>query len=199
MSVNAVSTFFASGALLLLACVVAVWVVRLVAIASPRARRIYDTVVVSLEGQGLRLAWAMAVVAMLGSLYYSEVAGYMPCEYCWYQRIAMYPLVVIIGLAILARDERVRRYVFGLAIPGGVIAAYHYMIQRFPDLQVGECSTLVPCTAAWVWKFDLVSIPFMAFVSFAVIVTVLAIDRPRPVTDDPAVPATTVPQEETSP
>lgn len=181
MSVEFVNTFLAVGALLLLSCVVAVWVVRVVAVGSRRARRVFDSVTVSLEGQGLRLAWFMALIAMLGSLYYSEIAGYIPCEYCWYQRIAMYPLVVIIGLAILARDERVRRYVFGLAIPGGLISAYHYLIQRFPDLEVGECSTIVPCTSAWVWKFDLVSIPFMAFVCFSVIVTVLVLDRPRPV------------------
>lgn len=203
MSVDAVSTFLAVGALLLLACVVAVWVVRAMAIGSRRARRVFDSVTVSLEGQGLRLAWFMALVAMLGSLYYSEIAGYIPCEYCWYQRIAMYPLVVIIGLAILARDERVRRYVFGLAIPGGIISAYHYMIQRFPDLEVGECSTIVPCSSAWVWKFDLVSIPFMAFVSFAVIVTVLVLDRPRPVhvDDDDEDPGLyeAVPEEDTNP
>ena len=63
------------------------------------------------------------LVAMLGSLYYSEVAGFMPCEYCWYQRIAMYPLVVILGIAIVRRDDAVRRYVFALAIPGGIISA----------------------------------------------------------------------------
>jgi disulfide bond formation protein DsbB len=119
----------------------------------------------------------MATIAMLGSLYYSEVAGFPPCEYCWYQRIAMYPLVVILGIAMVRRDYAIRRYALALAIPGGVIAMYHYAVERFPDLQVGACSLQIPCSQVWVLKFDLVSIAFMAFVCFSVIVTVLLLDR----------------------
>ncbi|WKZ83349.1 MAG: disulfide oxidoreductase [Acidimicrobiia bacterium] len=177
MTVDAVSTFLAVGSLLLLACVVAVWVVRLLALASERSRRVWESVLASMSGQGARLALLMATVAMLGSLYFSEIAGFIPCEYCWYQRIAMYPLVVILAVGLIGRDERVHRYVYPLASIGALIAAYHYSIQRFPDLASGACSTLVPCTTAYVWKFDLVSIPFMAFVSFAVIITVLLLDR----------------------
>ncbi|HAX81088.1 MAG TPA: disulfide bond formation protein B [Actinobacteria bacterium] len=122
------------------------------------------------------LAWVMALIAMVGSLYYSQVAGFLPCEYCWYQRIAMYPIVVILGIALLRKDRGIRPYVFGLAIPGGLISTYHYLVERFPDLQVGECNLCIPCSVAWFMKFDLVSIAFMAFVCFAVIVTVLALD-----------------------
>ncbi len=176
MSVDSVSTFFAVGALILLACVVAIWVVRLLATVSSRARRVYESIRLSLEGQGLWLAWAMAAIAMAGSLYYSEVAGFPPCEYCWYQRIAMYPLVLILGIAAVRRDYGIRRYVLPLASVGGFIALYHYAVERFPDIQVGSCS-VISCSVAWVWKFDLVSIAFMAFVCFAVIVTVLVLDR----------------------
>lgn len=178
MKVDTVSTFLAVGALLLLACVVAVWVVRLAAIASPRARAVYESIRLSVAGQGMKLAWIMALVAMVGSLYYSEVAGFLPCEYCWYQRIAMYPLVVILGIALLKKDRGIRPYALALAIPGGIVSAYHYTIERFPDLQVGECNLCIPCTVAWFMKFDLVSIAFMAFVCFSVIVTVLVLDRP---------------------
>lgn len=177
MAIDTVSTFLSVGALILLACVIAVWAVRIVAIASTRARNLYESIRLSVAGQGLRLAWVMATIAMLGSLYYSEVAGFPPCEYCWYQRIAMYPLVMILGIAIVRRDEAVRRYVFALAIPGGIIAAYHYAVERFPDIQVGECSLQVPCSQMWFLKFDLVTIAFMAFVCFSVIVTVLVLDR----------------------
>lgn len=177
MTIDTVSTFLAVGALMLLACVVAVWVVRLVALASSRAARLFASIRLSVAGQGLRLAWGMATIAMLGSLYYSEVAGFPPCEYCWYQRIAMYPLVVILGIAMVRRDYAIRRYVLALAVPGGIISMYHYAVERFPDLQVGECSLQIPCSQVWVWKFDLVSIAFMAFVCFAVIVTVLLLDR----------------------
>ena len=177
MTVDTVSTFLSVGALVLLACVVAVWAVRLVALASTRARHLFDSIRLSVEGQGVRLAWVMAAIAMAGSLYYSEVAGFVPCEYCWYQRIAMYPLVVILGLAILRRDHGIRRYALPLAVIGGMISMYHYGVERFPDIQIGECSAQIPCSLVWVWKFDLVSIAFMAFVCFAVIVTVLLLDR----------------------
>jgi hypothetical protein len=174
--------------LILLACVIAVWAVRLVAIVSTRARSLYESIRLSVAGQGLRLAWVMATIAMLGSLYYSEIAGFPPCEYCWYQRIAMYPLVVILGIAILRRDAAVRQYVFALAIPGGIIAAYHYGVERFPNIQVSECSLQIPCSQMWFLKFDLVTIAFMAFVSFSVIVTVLVLDRGATLpTDTPTV------------
>jgi len=198
MTIDTVSTFLAVGALVLLACVTAVWVVRLVAIVSTRGRRLYDSIRLSVEGQGLRLAWLMAVIAMVGSLYYSEVAGFPPCEYCWYQRIAMYPLVVILGIAIARRDTGVRRYVLSLAIPGGFISMYHYGVERFPDIQVGECSAQIPCSQVWVWKFDLVSIAFMAFVCFSVIVTVLLLDR-GPTVADTARPDLPRPPEEATP
>jgi disulfide bond formation protein DsbB len=198
MTIDTVSTFLAVGALVLLACVTAVWVVRLVAIVSTRGRRLYDSIRLSVEGQGLRLAWLMAVIAMVGSLYYSEVAGFPPCEYCWYQRIAMYPLVVILGIAMLRRDTGVRRYVLSLAIPGGFISMYHYGVERFPAIQVGECSAQIPCSQVWVWKFDLVSIAFMAFVCFSVIVTVLLLDR-GPTVADTARPDLPRPPEEATP
>lgn len=172
-----VNTFLAVGALILLACVVAVWLVRLLAIASPRARQLFASIRLSVEGQGLWLAWLMAAVAMAGSLYYSQVAGFPPCEYCWYQRIAMYPLVLILGIAIFRGDGGVRRYVLPLATAGGLISAYHYGIERFPDLQVGACSATIPCSQVWFQEFGFVTIAFMAFVCFSVIVTVLLLDR----------------------
>lgn len=191
MSVSTISTFLAVGALILLACVIAVWTVRLLAIVSPRARRVYDSIRLSIEGRGMLLAWLMALIAMVGSLYYSQVAGFLPCEYCWYQRIAMYPIVLLLGIALLKKDRGIRPYVYGLAIPGGLISTYHYLVERFPDLQVGECNLCIPCSVAWFMKFDLVSIAFMAFVCFAVIVTVLALDgrplsAPQPPAPEPA-------------
>ncbi len=177
MSVNTISTFLATGAILIAAGVVAAAITRLLAIGVAPARRLYATVTDSFAGYGLWLAWLMAAIATLGSLYYSQIAHFTPCEYCWYQRIAMYPLAVILGIAAFKGDSAIRRYVFPLAIGGGLISAYHYTIQHLPDLAAGTCSTTTPCTAALVWKFDFVSIPFMALVSFAAIVTVLLLDR----------------------
>lgn len=178
MSVNTVSTFLAIGAILLGAGLITLFVLWLAALVSDRAQAILATVSYSFEGLGLRLAWVMATVATLGSLYYSQIAHFIPCELCWYQRIAMYPLALILAIAAIRRDASVRRYVLPMAVVGAGISAYHYTIQQFPDLSVTSCSTTVPCTAAWVWKFDFVSIPLMALVSFAVIVAVLLLDRP---------------------
>lgn len=177
MTVDSVSTFLAVSSLLIGAGVLALTLIWMAAAYSERARRGVDAVVASVGDQGLRLAWLMAAVATMGSLYYSQVAHFVPCELCWYQRIAMYPLVVVLGIAAFRGDRAIRRYVLPIAVVGGLISSYHYLIQRYPDLSAGTCSAGVPCTAAYVWKFDAVSIPFMALVSFGVIVATLALDR----------------------
>jgi disulfide bond formation protein DsbB len=178
MSVNTVSTFFAVGAIFLGVGVLGVVLLWLISLVSDGAATALERLSESVRGYGLWIAWLMAMVATLGSLYYSEIAGFTPCDYCWYQRIAMYPLAIILGIAAFRRDHGVRRYVVPLGVIGGFISAYHYLIQHFPDLDAGSCNVFAPCTAAWVWKFDFVSIPLMALVSFAVIITALALDRP---------------------
>lgn len=179
MTIDQVSTFLATGAIVIGVGVVAIWLTRIAAIWFEPARRLFASIRASFEGYGLWLAWLMAVVAMLGSLYYSQIAHFPPCEYCWYQRIAMYPLALILGIAAFRGDAAIRRYALPLATIGGLISTYHYTIQQFPNLSSGVCNTAIPCTAALVWKFDFVSIPFMALVSFAAIITVLALDRPQ--------------------
>lgn len=179
MTVNQVTTFFATGAIVIGAGITLIWITRLLGIWSAPARRLYDSVRESFHGYGLWLGWLMAVIATLGSLYYSQVAHFIPCEYCWYQRIAMYPLAVILGIAAFRNDTAVRRYALPLASIGGVIASYHYLIQQFPDLEVGSCSIVVPCATPYFEQFGFVTIPFLALVSFAAIITVLALDRPQ--------------------
>jgi len=176
MNVNSVSTFLATGAVLIAVGLVAVIVLTMLSPVSKTARTGLDKIRDSFSGYGLWLAWLMAVVATLGSLYYSQIAHFIPCEYCWYQRIGMYPLAIILGIAAFRHDFAIRRYAYPLAILGGAVSAYHYLIQNFPNLATGVCSTTTPCTAALVWKFDFVSIPFMALVSFATIITVLLLD-----------------------
>ncbi len=130
------------------------------------------------------VAWAQALVATLGSLYFSEVMLLTPCMLCWYQRIAMYPLSVMLAVAALRRDLAVRRYAFPLALIGASIAAYHYLLERFPTvLSSGACSAGVPCTTVWVWQFHYISIPFMALSGFALIITLLLAEGRRPVAE----------------
>src|SRR5699024_7405017 len=94
----------------------------------------------------LMIIWVQALIALIGSLFYSEVMGYVPCELCWIQRIFMYPLVIIYGIAALKKD-------LSIALPGLVlsgiglcISIYHYLLQKLPLLQDagGFCGT-VPC------------------------------------------------------
>ena len=76
---------------------------------------------------------AVATTSTLGSLYLSEVAKFPPCHLCWYQRIAMYPIVVILLVAAVRRDARVKWYVLPIVAIGVGISTYHYLIERFPD------------------------------------------------------------------
>ncbi len=115
------------------------------------------------------MAFAVGLTATLGSLYYSEVANFTPCELCWYQRIAMYPLPVLLAVAWRRGDSTVRRYVMPLALIGAAISIYHYQLERFPDQGGFSCAVDNPCTLVWVWMFHYISIPFMALSAFALI------------------------------
>jgi len=122
----------------------------------------------------LGLAWLVAAGATAGSLYYSEVAGFVPCELCWWQRIAMYPLVLILGVAAVRSDRRVAWYGLPLSVVGLAIALYHVLIQFQPTLDVGMCGGGVPCTARYLSVFGFVSIPVMASGGFLLITGLLA-------------------------
>ncbi|HSG78238.1 MAG TPA: disulfide oxidoreductase [Acidimicrobiia bacterium] len=178
MNLNTVSTFFALGALMIGAAVIVVAAIAVLARFSEGAARIWESIVISAGPQALWLGWVMAVIATLGSLYYSEVADLVPCTLCWYQRIAMYPWAIVLGIMAWNRERFAARYTLPVVIIGFGISTYHYLLQRFPDaLPEAACSATVPCSAAYIWKFDLVSIPFMAGVSFAAICTTLLIHR----------------------
>jgi len=176
MSVDAASLFFA---LLAMACLVALvallvgWLVWLVgrsdALLSLRA---------DLGRVAVPVAWIVATVATLGSLYYSEIADFVPCRLCWYQRICMYPLALVLGVATLRRDRGVRWYVGPLAAIGAVIAAYHSWIQAYPPSGGSSFCTLdAPCTERFVWEFGFVSLPFMAFIGFTFILAMMVLAR----------------------
>jgi disulfide bond formation protein DsbB len=120
-------------------------------------------------------AWSVATLAMAGSLYYSEIAHFPPCTLCWYQRIAMYPLVLILGIAAIRRDTAIRLYAIPLALVGAAISSYHYLLEWFPELDTGACVVGVPCTTVWFREFGFVSLPFLALVAFLLVITLLLI------------------------
>ncbi|MDP4553231.1 disulfide oxidoreductase [Alkalihalobacillus macyae] len=113
-------------------------------------------------------AWAVSVSALAGSLYFSEVLKYEPCELCWYQRILMYPLVLILGIAMVKKDAKQCVYVLPLAVIGGSISVYHYLIQKaafFAD-SAPACGR-VPCTGEYINLLGFITIPFLALLAFA--------------------------------
>jgi disulfide bond formation protein DsbB len=130
-----------------------------------------------LAGHELLFGAIVAGIAMLGSLYMSEVAHLIPCTDCWYQRIAMYPIAIILGIAAYRNDATIRIYVAPLAVVGGLISIYHYLIQWFPSLEGTSCSTSVPCTSAWFRVFGFISIPYMALSAFLLVLVLMWVSR----------------------
>ncbi|WP_203364112.1 disulfide oxidoreductase [Bacillus sp. REN10] len=115
-------------------------------------------------------AWGTSFVAMLGSLYFSEVMKYEPCELCWYQRIFMYPIVIILGLAVIKKEVTAAKYSLLLSIIGGSISLYHYAIQKLDFLadSAPACGR-VPCTGMYINVFGFITIPFLALTAFIII------------------------------
>ena len=124
-------------------------------------------------------AFTVALLATTGSLYFSEIVGYEPCRLCWYQRIAMYPLVVILAMGLWRRDVNVRWYAIPVALIGAVVSGYHYTLEWFPSIDISACKVGIPCTAVWFRELGFVSLPFLALMSFLLIIALLLIPLGR--------------------
>jgi disulfide bond formation protein DsbB len=124
----------------------------------------------------LPLAATIATVTTLGSLYYSEIAGYPPCTLCWYQRIAIYPQVVVLWVASVRRDVEVWRTAIPLAVIGAVISIWHIVIERNPAL-AGPCDPSNPCTIKWVEEFGFLTVPTMALVAASAFIALTLLAR----------------------
>lgn len=125
------------------------------------------------------LAFIVALVATLGSLFYSDVLNYTPCKLCWFQRIFMYPQVLLLGIAWWKKDVGIGKYVLSLSIPGILLAIYHYYLQLGGNPLV-PCSTVgysVSCSQRFVLEYGYITIPMMALTAFALIIAVFAVAR----------------------
>ena len=127
-----------------------------------------------LKRAAIWLAWIVAVVATAGSLIYSEVVHLVPCRLCWFQRIAMYPLSVILLVGAIRREALVKYYALPLSLGGALVSIWHYLNQAFPSLESGSCDLANPCSARYVEAFGFISIPFMAGTGFILISVLLA-------------------------
>lgn len=122
----------------------------------------------------LLAASVVALIATLGSLYFSEILLYIPCELCWYQRILMYPLVVILGIAAVKKDAGIATYVLPLSILGGGISFYHYLVQKVDFIGENSVSCgVVPCTGQYINWLSFITIPFLALIGFTLITIIL--------------------------
>ena len=114
--------------------------------------------------------WTVSLIATLGSLYFSEVQLYEPCKFCWFQRILMYPLVLILGIAYIQRNVKIAVTSAVFSVIGACIALYHYGIQKVPVLHDNAASCgRVPCTGQYINWFGFVTIPFLSLTAFLII------------------------------
>jgi len=126
------------------------------------------------------LSWLTAILATLGSLFFSEVMHFIPCTLCWYQRILMYPLTVFIGVAFYNKDRAIYKYVLPLSITGMLVSGYHYGLQKIPFLQKIEmCTSGIPCSGEYINWLGFITIPFLAFCAFTIITITMVMLRKR--------------------
>ncbi|WP_420443073.1 disulfide bond formation protein B [Candidatus Poriferisodalis sp.] len=128
----------------------------------------------------LSFAALLAIGASLGSLYLSEIAHLEPCRWCWFQRIAMYPLAFVLAVGWLRRDQGVHVYTLPMCVVGAAMSMWHYLLQLFPTLEGSTtCSITSPCTVRYAWEFGFVSIPYMAGSVFILVGVLLNLSRRR--------------------
>lgn len=119
-------------------------------------------------------AWLIATTATLGALFMSEIMGYAPCVLCWYQRIFMFPLVLILALGLFPFDPKVVRYALPLATIGLLVAGFHVLltIDIIPET-LAPCRQGIPCKDIQIEWFGFVTIPLLSFLAFLMLTLLL--------------------------
>ena len=175
--VDVANRFFTILTLLANAAVILAVILALGALVSTRMRELGVAVLSAVGPSARLLAWIVATVTTLGSLYYSEIANFVPCRLCWYQRICMYPLAVILLVGLLLRDRRVRWYAAPFVIVGAPLSLYHWLVERVDFFaKSSSCSAEAPCTVPWFQELGYVTLAFMAMSAFLLIGTLLLVD-----------------------
>ena len=124
------------------------------------------------------ITWSTALLATLGSLYFSEIMKLPPCVLCWFQRIMLYPLVFIIGTGIIRKDPNMPYYVLPLSITGLLIAVYHNLLYYgiIPE-SITPCSTGISCTTRQIEILGFITIPLLSLLAFTFITISMIIYR----------------------
>ena len=187
---DTVSKVLATMSIVLGVLLVMLVLLALAALVFPPARRALGWLRATLRGSELWIAFAIALAALAGSLFFSEHSSFIPCRLCWYQRIAMYPLVIILLVAAVRRDTRGGVW-YAIAFPviGSLIAIYHLYIEANPEAETAGCKIGAPCSTKWIDVFGFVTIPVLSITAFAGILAMLLLAWPRRADDAGAVEA----------
>jgi disulfide bond formation protein DsbB len=126
------------------------------------------------------ICWIVASVSTLGSLFFSEIMELPPCALCWYQRVFMFPLVIILLVGLFPFDKSIIKYALPLAIAGWGFAFYHYLLYSgFIPESIQPCSQGVSCSETYLDLFGFLTIPMLSLISFSIIIGLLLILRRR--------------------
>lgn len=122
------------------------------------------------------LSFLVATIATLGSLFFSEIMQFVPCSMCWYQRIFMYPLVLIFLINLLYPDRFIFKYAMPIVVTGWLFSFYHnlLMFKIIPE-SVVPCVQGVPCSTVYINWFGFITIPFLSFIAYSTILVLLVI------------------------
>ena len=122
------------------------------------------------------ICWIIASVSTLGSLFFSEIMEFAPCALCWYQRVFMFPLVILLLVGLFPFDKSIIKYALPLALTGWGFAFYHYLLYSgFIPESLQPCSQGVSCSETYVDLFGFLTIPMLSLISFSIIIVLLVI------------------------
>jgi disulfide bond formation protein DsbB len=173
---DTVTTILSVGAIFLQALLALAALAAVAALVARPARAALADLADALSRPALWIAFAVALIAVAGSLFFSDHAHFIPCRLCWYQRIAMYPLVVLLLGAALRRDVRgAVLYGAPLAVIGAAVSIYHIYIEYHPEAETPGCKIGAPCATKWIDEYGYITIPVLALTAFAAILCLLAV------------------------
>ncbi len=122
------------------------------------------------------ICWLIATISSLGSLFFSEVMDFAPCALCWYQRIFMFPLVLIFISGLFPLDQKVFKYALPVSLLGWAFAFYHFLVYSgFIPERLQPCGQGVSCSETYIDIFGFITIPLLSMLSFTAIIVLLII------------------------
>jgi disulfide bond formation protein DsbB len=133
-----------------------------------------------LWGYELWAAFVVAAIATGGSLFFSEIAGFVPCELCWFQRICMYPLSILTLFAAFHGEHRLARYLLPLPVVGAGVSIYHLLVENHVVSTPAACQIGAGCTVKWINEFGYMTIPTLALTGFVLLIGFLALAAAEP-------------------